>query len=128
MNDVEVSFFFCLKYRHFASDGGVLAYIIILPYSDIRPPAFINGECPDNILETSISADHTAKVIWDIPYGEDNSKDPVKIAEVHGYEPGQIFKAGQYQIKYTIEDSSQNRGDSCTFLISINGTSNLFFL
>lgn len=52
------------------------------------------------------ASNNTAVVLWNIPRGTDNSNDTVAIKEVHGYLPGQRFKAGTYTVEYTIQDKT----------------------
>lgn len=65
------------------------------------------------------STDNTAEVSWIPPEGDDNSGENVTITVMHGYRPGQRFKAGSHTIKYIIEDKERNRGDSCIFTIEV---------
>ncbi|XP_060568379.1 uncharacterized protein LOC132726983 [Ruditapes philippinarum] len=86
---------------------------------DVLPPRFPAGECPDDMQVYIDSTNNTAKVTWDEPQGEDNSKEPVTITEIHGHKPGERLTAGSHTIKYTIKDKQQNRGDSCVFNVQV---------
>lgn len=86
---------------------------------DIQPPSFLGGECPSDIQQDIDAANNTAAVTWDIPAGSDNSQESVNVTEIHGYQPGNRFEAGSYIVKYTIEDQNHNRGDSCSFMITV---------
>ena len=83
------------------------------------PPRFLVGECPNDMQVYIDSTNNTANVTWDEPQGEDNSRQPVTITEIHGYKSGQRFKAGSHTIKYTIKDKEGNRGDSCVFNLQV---------
>jgi hypothetical protein len=88
-------------------------------YSDILPPKFLNGECPDDMQVYIDSTNYTAAITWDVPKGTDNSKEQIIIKEEHGYVPGQRFKPGSYVVKYSIEDQEHNKGDYCNFRIEV---------
>ncbi|XP_060578614.1 sushi, von Willebrand factor type A, EGF and pentraxin domain-containing protein 1-like isoform X2 [Ruditapes philippinarum] len=86
---------------------------------DVLPPRFLAGDCPDDIQVYIDSANNTAKVTWNEPRGDDNSREPVTITEVHGHKPEVRLTAGLHSIKYTITDKAQNRGDNCVFNIQV---------
>ncbi|XP_053382454.1 uncharacterized protein LOC123540032 [Mercenaria mercenaria] len=86
---------------------------------DVLPPRFLSGECPNDMQVYIDSTNNTAKVSWEEPKGEDNSKETVTITEIHGHKSGQRFEAGSHTIKYTIEDKEHNRGDSCVFNVQV---------
>jgi hypothetical protein len=88
-------------------------------YSDILPPTFLRGECPDDMQVYIDSSNNTATVTWKVPTGTDNSKEQVIIKEEHDYVPGQRFNAGSYVVKYSIEDQEHNKGDYCNFRIEV---------
>lgn len=58
-------------------------------------------------------------VTWDVPYGVDNSREPLNITEIHFYKSGDLFEIGAHIVTYKIEDRSGNRGADCSFLINI---------
>ncbi|XP_052226025.1 sushi, von Willebrand factor type A, EGF and pentraxin domain-containing protein 1-like isoform X2 [Dreissena polymorpha] len=90
---------------------------------DTQPPHFINGECPTNIQVPIDSPNNTAAVFWDVPKGTDNSNENVTIMEMHGYRPGQRLNVGVTRVTYTINDSSNNVGGNCSFLVQVQSIS-----
>ena len=75
--------------------------------------------CPDNLVFNIDSPNNTALVKWTIPEGLDNSLQPPIIREINDYTPNSRFVAGTYLIRYSIEDSEGNVGQSCVFQLRV---------
>ena len=88
-------------------------------FSDSVPPVFNMKTCPDNLVVNIDSANNTALVKWDIPEGNDNSRQQPKITEANGYRPNTRFAAGSYLLRYRIEDADGNVGQSCVFKLRV---------
>ena len=84
--------------------------------------------CPDNLVVNIDSANNTALVKWDIPEGNDNSRQQPKITEANGYRPNTRFAAGSYLLRYRIEDADGNVGQSCVFKLRVQSNTIDYFI
>ncbi|PFX23104.1 Uncharacterized protein K02A2.6 [Stylophora pistillata] len=83
---------------------------------DISPPAFSN--CPKNIAVTADRGTESAKVKWSHPNVTDNSGFNPNITHF-GKQPGEIFAAGEHNVRYLASDKSGNIGE-CRFKVLVS--------
>lgn len=90
---------------------------IFVSSTDVSAPVFLN--CPSNIVATADRGTRSTQITWFPPNATDNSGLIPNITS-SGKRPGEIFLAGEHNVRYVASDETGNVGE-CKFKIYVLG-------